>query len=376
MALLITLSVMAVIVSVALEVNKRTRFSVTSTAVVRDRMNLYYMACSGIEAGRAMLIHDKSTSKRDSIQEDWANPEKVQAVLAELPFDNGRVDVDISDEMGKIQINALVQFPEGRRLNVEQEKLWSNFLGNVATEDNLPEDSTPNAVINSVKDWLDSGDDGMITGITGAESAYYEDLDPPYRCADGPFKHVQDLFLVKGISPEIFGRPADDIERTAVEMQTYFTVYGMKALGGEGQFTFEGKININTAEPEVVAALLPPGNVDLAQVICDFREEKDDTEYANVLDEKWYLNCPGCRSSGINEKLLRLDSDYFRITSTATLNEMSMTLTAVVHRETDRDGRIICRILSHRICQYGGIPPEEGGMSMTDMMSMNRTDNE
>jgi general secretion pathway protein K len=256
---------------------------------------------------------------------------------------------------------------------MDQEKLWANFLDNVVTEDVLTEDSTPNAIINSVKDWLDSGDDDMITGVTGAESAYYEDLDPPYRCANAPFKHLHELFRVKGVTPEIFGMPENEIEQTVIEMQKYFTVYGMAGMGGdEGQFTFDGKININTAEPEVVAALLPPGNVDLAQVICDFREEKEGTVYVNVLDENWYLNCPGCRSSGINKKLICLESDYFRITSTAALHGVSMTLTTVVHRETDQDGRIVCRVLSHRVRQCDSLPAEEDGMSMTGMMSVNR----
>jgi len=64
----------------------------------------------------------------------------------------------------------------------------------------------PSAIINSIKDWLDSGDDDAITGLSGAESAYYQDLDPPYPCRNGPFPHLGELALLKGVTAELFER--------------------------------------------------------------------------------------------------------------------------------------------------------------------------
>ncbi len=48
-------------------------------------------------------------------------------------------------------------------------------------------------IINSLKDWLDSGDDDAITGLSGAESDYYEGLEPPYSCKNGPMDNLGEV---------------------------------------------------------------------------------------------------------------------------------------------------------------------------------------
>ena len=54
-ALLITLSVTTLLVAVAIEYNRRARFSVISTAMARNRVSLTQMATAGIHAGMAIL---------------------------------------------------------------------------------------------------------------------------------------------------------------------------------------------------------------------------------------------------------------------------------------------------------------------------------
>ena len=189
-ALLITISITTVLVAAALEYNRRARYEVHSTAAVRDRMTLSYMASSGVHAAMAMLIKDKSESNFDSLQEDWANSDKINELLAEIPFDDGKLSVTITDEMGKIQVNALVSFPDSQRFNESQRRMWERLLNYTNTEEDLPEDRQPAAIINSVKDWLDSGDDDAITGLSGAETSYYEDLDPPYASRNGPIADI------------------------------------------------------------------------------------------------------------------------------------------------------------------------------------------
>ena len=76
-ALLITISVTTILVAAALEYNRRARFQVVSTSAVRDRLTLSYVASSGIHVAMALLIQDKGKSQFDSLQEDWANPEKI-----------------------------------------------------------------------------------------------------------------------------------------------------------------------------------------------------------------------------------------------------------------------------------------------------------
>ena len=112
-ALIITLSIIAVLVVTTLELNRKSRSSIYVSGAFRERIQLKQMAMSGVHAAMALLIKDKEDSDIDSIQEDWANPEKIEELLMELPFDFGSVRVSILDELGKIQVNSLVKFPDG-----------------------------------------------------------------------------------------------------------------------------------------------------------------------------------------------------------------------------------------------------------------------
>ena len=56
-------------------------------------------------------------------------------------------------------------------------------------------------VIDSIIDWRDSNHDHLLNG---AEEDYYRGLDPPYSCKDGPFDVVEELLLVRGVTPRLF----------------------------------------------------------------------------------------------------------------------------------------------------------------------------
>jgi general secretion pathway protein K len=341
-ALFITLVIITVLFVVALELSRKARSAVISTGLTRDRLTVFHMASSGIQAGISMLIKDRIESDFDSIQEDWANPEKISEILKDIPFDSGQVNLKINDELGKIQVNALVSFPEGRKIVPHQQQLWNRFLEQFTPPDTDAEDMKPTAIIHSIKDWLDSGDDDAITGLQGAESDYYQSLETPYPCKNGPLDHLGELALIKGITPDLF----DEIE-SAPEIAKYITTYGITDLGGN-QFTYRGKININTADLPVIAAILPPEAKDLAQAIYEYRQENEDSKYMHDLSSPtWYNEAPGSSSIDIDTKLITNASDIFSLEATATLNTMKTTVNAVVQREKDGStGQWRCKILN------------------------------
>jgi DNA uptake protein ComE-like DNA-binding protein len=62
-------------------------------------------------------------------------------------------------------------------------------------------------IADSIIDWRDADD--AVTG-GGGESAYYQSLQPGYACKNGPFDSVEELLLVKGVTPEIlYGEDAN-----------------------------------------------------------------------------------------------------------------------------------------------------------------------
>jgi general secretion pathway protein K len=341
-ALLITVSVTTILVAAALEYNRRARLTLISTAGMRDSITVSHMASSGIHVAMAMLIKDKNESTTDTILEDWADSAKIDEILTETPFDEGTLSVKISDELGKIQINALVTFPDSRNFNNFQLNLWERFLNYFGDEEQMQEDSEPLAIINSVKDWLDSGDDDATTGLSGAESDYYQGLDPPYASRNGPILDLDELLLVKGITPELFFGSQE-----MPGISQFLTVHGLAPSAGTS-FNYPGRINLTTAELPVLVALFPVESEEIVSAMYEYRqaalENKETHDFSNPA---WYKEIPGFSDVTINPELITTSSDLFRIESQAGFNDTKMTTTAVVQRTRDaKSGKWYCKVLS------------------------------
>lgn len=83
---------------------------------------------------------------------------------------------------------------------------------NTATEDQLlrivtlalgeDTETNPQLIVDAILDWRD--EDGEPRGETGdTESVYYRTLPKPYRVKNAPFDTVEELLLVKGITPAV-----------------------------------------------------------------------------------------------------------------------------------------------------------------------------
>lgn len=356
-ALLITLAVITIMVTAGMQIHKQMHLAATSAASSRDQLIAYEMAVSGVNVAKAMLIADREENETDSLQEDWADPEKIKENIKEIPFENGKVKVKITDELSKIQVNALVKFPEGREFNPPQKKIWERFANRLLSLYEDLEDTDPLTIVYSLKDWMDSGDDDAITGLSGAESGYYEDLDPPYACKNGPFTHLGEVALVKGVTPEIFYGLGE-----IMGLSNYITVHGISEPEGSkdkdekkqksGDFTYPGKININTAELPVLTILIPSESEDLAPALIDYREAKADDKYINDLtSEDWYKQVPGFSSiDELPQELISISSDVFRIESTSTLDDVKMTVDTVIQRVHDKkSNKWECKILNWQV---------------------------
>lgn len=351
-AVILAMATMVLVVTAALELHIDERNNMMSAAVMRDRITLEEMATSAIHLGMAMLIRDRMESETDSLQEDWGDNETIATLVEEIPFELGKVVLEISDELSKIQINALVQFPEGRQFNQAQVEIWQRFGGGLISAmelvegaDTLSEDKPdPLTIINSLKDWLDSGDDDAITGLNGAESDYYQDLDPPYKCKNAPFDDLSEVRLVKGITPELFSGIGG-----GAGLAQYITVFGAEAVKGDNQkFSFPGKININTAGETVLMALVPIEYAEFVPVLVEHREATSGDLYTNDLTKpNWYKNVPGFAEANINPELYSIASQFFSLTATATLDNLRVVTTAVVERVKSKESEPWqCKVLN------------------------------
>lgn len=358
MALVVVLGIISVLLATGLHLAKITHESVDTAGQQTDRFEAREMALSAIHLAMALLAEDAAKTDNDSIQENWADPQFLIHMTDQLGYPRGRISLDIVDELGKIQVNALLtQFP-GHTPAPDQVQLWERLLDlHIPLDRSRKDVPDPAAVINSLIDWLDAEDDYAVTGLSGAESSYYADLSPPYTCADGPVTHVMELVNVKDFTTDLFFLEENDpVDRSgappdpAVAWTDLFTVYGVSDLAdGEKTYRYPGRININTAGIEVLRALLPRGMEEFAQDLLDYRAQKSEDEdiFINPLDKGWYSRVISLSETEQQrfERMIRYDSTLFKATATVQLNRAFVRVTAFIQRERHPEtNQWICRI--------------------------------
>jgi general secretion pathway protein K len=377
-ALLITLSIITLLMAVTFDLNRRVRLDLDTAEHHRTRARLLELADSGTAAARALLLRDALDSAADTLQEPWADPDACLEVLASLELDPARVRITITDELGKIQVNALVRSFPGNAVNPDQKQVWENLLAVLIPDDRSSEDQDPAAVLNSLIDWLDSGDEDTVSGISGAEADYYASLDPPYHIANGPFQELNEIYMVKGITPDLLdpGMLPEDLlpedllpenlepdrkdPATAYTLSDLFTVHGAAPqtpvpMARQGRpLIFSGKININTAPVPVIAAILPMGRQDLARRIADYRtlRTEDGSGFVNDLTRRdWYALAAGLTSGekAHMDRHITHQSHIFTITATANLSGRTLVMDTVVARQKDTDGTWRCPVLRQTV---------------------------
>ena len=340
-ALLMTLAFITLAISLAVETNRQSRFAIESTNAIQNRLRAGQMATAGVHGAMAILIQDRDVSETDHLKETWAEPEKLAQAIEAVSFEDGRLAVSITDEMARIQINALVDFPKSRQFNPQQQQIMQRLIDATRKALDEPTDISATDIVNALKDWLDTGDDDAITGLNGAESDYYQALDPPYTSRNGPMAHIGELARVKGVSAALHG--GRDKTQGLKELMT---VYGATKTAS-GQFSFSGQVNLNTTSLPVLTALLPPEYSDFAEAIIDHRDEAEAVE----LDSRnWYQQVPGAAGLEENTDAITLSTNIFRIRATALREGIQREVSAVVERQIAADGEgWTCRILAWEI---------------------------
>jgi hypothetical protein len=98
----------------------------------------------------------------------------------------------------------------------------------------------------------------------------------------------------------------------------------------------------------VLAALLGIENQELAQTLYDFRQEivkgKDVHDFSST---KWYKSIPGFEGIEIDQNLITVSSDVFRIESEAVVSNIKTSVSAIVQRvQNPESGKCTCKVLS------------------------------
>ena len=174
---------------------------------------------SALELAIETLQRDAKDSKRDDLQEDWAQ------TMPPFPIDDGMVEIHIADGNRFVNINQLINAKgKPRPRLVQQLKYYFSALG-IDTQK-----------VDALIDWMDP--DQVPFGPGGAEDpAYY---DKPYHVRNAPLHRWQELQLVRGF---------DDV-KLLDRLSQALTVIPLPQNGVV-------KLNINTASAEALQLLFP-----------------------------------------------------------------------------------------------------------------------
>jgi general secretion pathway protein K len=259
-ALLIILWVTTVLTVMAFSFTVMTRAESYGTLAFKEGTEKKLLAEAGIERGIMEIIY-RSVNRNQTVTLEGMGAWKPDGTAHAFDTGNGGYVVRIIDESGKISLNGLTD---------SSGIILKNLLINQGTSSEHAD-----TIVDSILDWKDADD---LHRLSGAESDYYLSLAKPYKARNAAFETLEELILVKGITPEIlYGTDG------AKGIISFLTIHGKT-----------GKVNINAAPNEVLSAL--PG-IDTATVerIIEFRgssEIRGDAAVKDFLGAAYALMAP------------------------------------------------------------------------------------
>lgn len=334
MALLLTLAIISFLVALTVQLNVSVTWQLQAADRMQKTTQLKQTVFSGLNIARAALYADQEENEYDSLYDAW---NLIDANRDANLFTDEQVTVTVADLSGRIQVNALVLSEEeksrrrkekvkgktdGNEADGEklQRQLWLRFLGSGKFAVENEEEAL--ALVDALSDWIDADDQ---VRDHGAESGYYQTLDPPYVCRNAPLQYPEELLLIKGFSQNIvYG------DQEHVGLLDYVTVHGD-----------DGVININSAPLPVLSTLAPGLQEEDVEALLEFRNVEDNKQY--LAHEDWYRQVttfPG--DITLNESVIGVTSSFFSVRITAERESLHQQAVALVFRDPQtREQRLL-----------------------------------
>ena len=250
-ALFLVLWVTALLTVIAGEFCYFVRTEANITRNFKEETQTYYIAMSGLSFAIGELVVNELVPRQvkapDGKEEQEDIRWRINTDIPAIPFGDGQFKVERENESGKVNLNKA-----GAPL---LKMMLSNFE---------IDDANKNIIVDSIMDWRDKD---SLHRLNGAEDDYYLSLPQPYKSKNGDFTSIEELLLVRGVTPGVFYGGLKDM----------VAVYQDKETGLDNRiiakFDFD-KININAASPRMLRAL-PRMTEDVVQAIIKYREKKD-----------------------------------------------------------------------------------------------------
>lgn len=267
----------------------------------------------GAENLAIFLLEQDENPEVAHLLEPWAEevpPFQIEGGWVLAAVEDAQARLNLNDLAGRLNPDRAHSDP--RRYSEPQRR----FIRLLQTfqEEGLPmNEDEAIAVLEAVVDWMDS--DNEPSGFSGAEADYYQSLDPPYLPANSPFVSVEELRLVRHMTPELMEL-----------LRPYLVVLP------PGQ-----ALNVNTVSLRLLRCIsgseelrpLDPMQVDLLR-----QEWPEEGFYGDV---QGFLSNPAWQSLGLTPDTsgLSVTTGFFQVEMTANLVEQRRSMSSLLMRADD-----------------------------------------
>ncbi|MCX7678392.1 MAG: general secretion pathway protein GspK [Spirochaetes bacterium] len=362
--LVIVLLVTSMLVSISTEFLITAQTNINYLQNVRDGARAQLIAWTGIELCKFLLEADrrglaagtflqKADKNIDCYDDLWAFE------FPELPIEGATLKIRIYDENAKINLSVLAnEFVDRSQFYVITQRFFLN-LG-------LPMD-----LADCILDWVDIDDQRSPFGAESPD--YYLTLERPYRARNKELDSLNDLFLIRGITPLYFyglgggnfGKEENlvddnmgkrklhplllsdmspekakalleererDVQHLELKIgkeksrafSDYFRAYGDRS----DVYNEINRININTAPYRVLSALTDYMTDD---VVSELIRRRIQQPFSSVNEVKELI-----RDETVLKNVLTVKSYIFKLESTAKVGHSTIKITGYYHRDDKR----------------------------------------
>ena len=305
-ALLTILVMVALATILAATIAKRQTNTAENTGyLMRQDQSLLYAKSAEAFFSELLIQDSDNGSSIDHLQENWAKP------MPAFPVEDGFISGRLLDESGKFNLNNLLKADGSVD---DSARRWFEKL--------LQRVGLPAELSQAVIDWQDANDE--TTGAMGAESNYYQGLDPSYLASNTRFHQVEELKLVRGFEGKNYDLIAPYV--TALPEAT--------------------KINMNTAAPLLLASIDP--KLDVKTLEQELKAKQAELTYFNSVEDLWKLNAfSGIEPQNKTDAAAWLDSksNYFTAQIEVVLSERKRQFSSAMMRK-DKQVTVYSRSLA------------------------------
>ena len=279
-----------------------------------------YLYAKGMEdwAGTILERTYKDHKDYDSLEDDWA------VLLPPIPIPGGVMNGQLYDLQARINLNSLAR-PKPRVPPSSGEpptptkpyvaEITKKQLKNLMIQLDPDQDmGPPENFVDILSDWIDKDQD---TSDFGAESDYYQSLEPAYFSADSVLVSPTELRLLKDMKKKIYDKLLKHLTTLPIKTET--------------------PINVNTASLEILKAVgFDPASAEAIRKEVEKRPFRNHNEFKEYLDNNADVTKPENFDEKLEIKNLSVNSNFFLLQGNVEINNARLFINSILERKNGK----------------------------------------